>query len=196
MSSHARIVASREYGKKGGVKTDAGKARSCLNALKHGMYSQKFPVMSLEDADKYAAFREEIITGFQPLDKPEQVLVDKIAETMWRIDRYENVQELFIDFEINLQLDELEKHNDGVEIEPDLRLALALHECFSSKSSALVEHGRFTGAKPEPANHTSRLKTGDCPGLSRTVPPFLQFSPIPEETPTDPHSYLATRPRV
>ena len=45
MASEKQIAANRLNGLKGGVKTLAGKAISCLNAVSHGMYAARTRTM-------------------------------------------------------------------------------------------------------------------------------------------------------
>jgi len=143
MSSDARINASRENGKKGGVKTDEGRARSAANALKHGVYAHKYsPILSTENADDYHRLRADLIQCHQPANRQEQETVDQLADTGWRINRYEIAQEYFLEHEMSTQAEEIQKLNpDG--IPHDLRMSLALHHCLSAQHSAFRELSRL-----------------------------------------------------
>jgi hypothetical protein len=66
-----------------GPVTDAGKARSARNALKHGL-TARFSVLTDEDAETYLALREALWRDLQPEGEMEHFLVERIAEGMWR----------------------------------------------------------------------------------------------------------------
>ncbi len=66
-----------------GPRTDAGKARSSQNAVKHGLCSQR-PVIAGEDPAEWDAFREEIVRSFAPSTFLERELADRVALQMWR----------------------------------------------------------------------------------------------------------------
>src|ERR1700733_340201 len=72
MSSHAT-----------GPTTDAGKQRSSLNALKHGLRSER-PVLPGEDPAEWDAFKEGIVEHFAPAGIFERELAERVALQMWR----------------------------------------------------------------------------------------------------------------
>jgi hypothetical protein len=139
MSSQEKINASRENGKKGGPKTDSGRARSSMNAWKHGLYSEKAPLIPTENGPRWEQFRQSILDARQPASSEEESIVERIARTLWRLDRYDVAQDFFLAFEINTQAPLLEKDNPGMQLDGDLRMSLALHHCLSTENSALNE---------------------------------------------------------
>jgi hypothetical protein len=66
-----------------GPRTDAGKARSSQNALKHGLCSQR-AVIPGEDPAEWDTFREEIVRGNAPCTFLERELAERVALHMWR----------------------------------------------------------------------------------------------------------------
>jgi len=66
-----------------GPRTDAGKARSSQNAVKHGLCSQR-AVIPGEDPAQWEAFREEILRSLAPLRLLERELAERVALQMWR----------------------------------------------------------------------------------------------------------------
>ena len=66
-----------------GPRTDAGKATSSLNALKHGLCSER-TVIAGEDPAEWDAFREEIVRTFSPHTFLERELAERVALQMWR----------------------------------------------------------------------------------------------------------------
>src|SRR6185369_13650681 len=142
MSSDKRINASRENGKLGGPKSDAGKARSSANALKHGLYSTRPPVLSTEDQAAFDSFRSQLIGCHQPRGAQESITVDQLVQTIWRVERYEVAQEYFLENEMAEQNHAIATNNPAG-IPHDLRMSLALHHCISSQSSAFRELSRI-----------------------------------------------------
>jgi hypothetical protein len=142
MSSDARINASRQNGKFGGPKSDRGRARSATNATKYGVYARKAPVLSAEDQGFYDQLSAELLATHAPQNRQEEIIVEQLVATLWRLDRYETAQEYFIENEMSEQADGIAEHNpDG--IEGDLRISLAIHHIVSAEHSAFRELQRI-----------------------------------------------------
>jgi hypothetical protein len=92
MTSAKRIKANRRNARKStGPKTAAGKARSKMNALKHGLDAQTI-VLPGEDE---AAFRTRLDAwkaGCAPRNPLEESLIEQAARLSWQLDRAERVQ--------------------------------------------------------------------------------------------------------
>jgi hypothetical protein len=81
----------RNAQKSTGPKTSEGKARSRLNAVKHGL-SAAIPVLPGEDPD---AFRQRVdawADALGPGNVVEQFLVEQAATTSWKIERADRVE--------------------------------------------------------------------------------------------------------
>ena len=92
MASERQRVANRRNGSKGGPSTEAGKQRSRLNTLKHGLTSTTLVVLPEEHQHEY----EEVLRGFresfQPHDATEDALVLRLAQAHWRSLRSRRVE--------------------------------------------------------------------------------------------------------
>ena len=78
--------------KKRGPKTPEGKARSAMNALKHGLRARDFVLLPEEDPQEWRQHVLDLEQGYGPVDATERKLVDAIAVAMWkeiRADRFE-----------------------------------------------------------------------------------------------------------
>ena len=78
--------------KKRGPKTPEGKARSAMNALKHGLRARDFVLLPEEDPAEWRQHVLDLEDGYGPVDATEKKLVDAIAVAMWkeiRADRFE-----------------------------------------------------------------------------------------------------------
>src|SRR5262245_23724792 len=87
MVSQNQLEANRANAKRStGPKSDAGKARSRMNALRHGFSSQQI-VLEGEDADQFDALRAQLEAEFDPNSVVERELVDRLATSLWRLRR-------------------------------------------------------------------------------------------------------------
>ena len=66
--------------------TDAGKAASSQNALKHGL-TAKTVLLSGEDEAAYLKMCEGMFQSFAPAAAPEKELVQLLCDTQWRLQR-------------------------------------------------------------------------------------------------------------
>jgi hypothetical protein len=69
-----------------GPRTEEGKKRSSLNALKSGLTGRTV-LLPGEDASAYKAHCEAFLAGFNPVGEEETALVQLFADTRWRLDR-------------------------------------------------------------------------------------------------------------
>jgi hypothetical protein len=86
--SHKQIEANRRNARKStGPKTQAGKAASKLNALKHGILSREVVVRGLkirESSREFDSLRRQFWEQYAPLGPVEEMLVDRIVTAYWR----------------------------------------------------------------------------------------------------------------
>ena len=69
-----------------GPRTEAGKQRSRLNAVRHGLTGQSF-VFAAAEASKYTEHSHRIHAHYQPQGPIESALTRQIADGIWRLDR-------------------------------------------------------------------------------------------------------------
>ena len=87
MTTQAQIDANRLNAQKStGPATPEGKARSAKNSLKHGLLSAKV-VLEDEDAAQYKQLFKELMAELKPSGAIEKVLVKRIADQTWRLQR-------------------------------------------------------------------------------------------------------------
>src|SRR3990172_5630748 len=99
MTSQARMEANRRNAQKStGPKTPEGKARVCLNALKHGIRAraivdqlQRTPLWG-EDPQEFAALVRSLTDCFKPEGPYEEMCVEDIAIHQWRLRRLARVE--------------------------------------------------------------------------------------------------------
>jgi hypothetical protein len=69
-----------------GPRTEAGKQRSSLNALGHGL-TARTAVLPTEDPDAYQLHIQQFLDEYKPANSTETQLVHEIANTAWRLNR-------------------------------------------------------------------------------------------------------------
>lgn len=87
MTSEAKIEANRRNAQKStGPKTQRGKERARLNALRHGLTAKQLMAED-EDFGHFARFNAELRETLAPGDAVEEQLVECIAVSTWRLRR-------------------------------------------------------------------------------------------------------------
>ncbi len=69
-----------------GPRTAAGKQRSSLNALRHGLTAAS-PVLASEDRAAYEEHRRSFLDEYRPATPTESQLVIELIDTSWRLNR-------------------------------------------------------------------------------------------------------------
>ena len=97
-TSPARIEANRRNARcSTGPRTPAGKLVASGNALRHGLLSQG-PLVRDEDSTEFEAFRQAMHAQLQPLGPLEEVLVERIIGTAWRLGRVARIEAGLLDW--------------------------------------------------------------------------------------------------
>jgi hypothetical protein len=92
MATTAQIFANRLNARKStGPRTEAGKAASRMNALKHGIDSQT-AVLPGEDPAEYEALAAEYSERFKPSTPEQHFLVQTMIQADWNRRRYTRIQ--------------------------------------------------------------------------------------------------------
>ena len=87
MTSDAQIESNRRNALKStGPRTERGKERSRLNALRHGLRAKQL-VVDDEDFGDFGRFSAELRAALAPGDALEEQLVEGIVATTWRLRR-------------------------------------------------------------------------------------------------------------
>lgn len=96
--SQKQVEANRENGKKGGVKTDEGKAISKYNAIKHGILKE---VVSNYEQNFYEDIAERLNDHFSPVGVLEKMLVDRIGVYYLRLYRAAKAENEYMQSTLN-----------------------------------------------------------------------------------------------
>jgi len=84
VTTKRQIEANRRNAKKGGPRTETGKAVSRLNARKHGIFAS---ALTQEDHDELGTVHEQLCAWYRPAGPVEGMLVEKLAQTYLRLQR-------------------------------------------------------------------------------------------------------------
>jgi hypothetical protein len=97
MSSQKQIDANRRNAPKStGPKSEEGKARSSMNALRHGLTAAQ-TVLPHEDQDDYEKLREGMLESYAPADSAELAVVEELVDANWRLLRLHRVETQYWD---------------------------------------------------------------------------------------------------
>ena len=102
-----------------GPRSEAGKRRAALNALKYGHYTgpqtmEHGMLLLGENPAEFHAFRNSLIASRQPADAVERMLVEDVAMLAWKKRRLNRAQE---GLQLrNLELLELDRHRQALEV--------------------------------------------------------------------------------
>ncbi len=75
-----------------GPRTEEGKKKSALNALRHGLTS-RVVVMPWEDMDAYMRFCAELMTDLAPETAIERQYAQTFCDTQWRLNRMRSIED-------------------------------------------------------------------------------------------------------
>lgn len=92
MATARQINANRENAKRSsGPTTAAGKTKVRYNAMKHGLLAEA-ALLPDEDEATFRDFSARIMTDLRPVGEIESVLVDRITNILWRLQRFNHVE--------------------------------------------------------------------------------------------------------
>lgn len=96
MTDKKRLSNQKNALKSTGPKTDEGKARSSMNALKHGLRSESLAVSVLESSEEWNRHRDHVLRDLSPVGYLESLMAERIASTLWRLGRVVRYETLSI----------------------------------------------------------------------------------------------------
>jgi hypothetical protein len=108
-----------------GPRTEAGKQRSSLNALRHGLTGQTI-VLPTEDHSAYQRHSQSLLDECQPKGAIETQLVQSLIDSSWRMNRAAAVETNLLSLGITEMEDRI--HASHPEAEAALAMAMAFRE--------------------------------------------------------------------
>jgi hypothetical protein len=160
-----------------GPRTDSGKQRSSINALRHGLTAAS-AVLPTEDPAAYQRHCRQFFDEYQPATPTETQLVTEIADTAWRLNRIPMLEAALLDRAANPPTEQAAISFDIVDAHRALatlglhyqrlsrqlqRTLEALHDIQATRAererrdlkdaAALLELHKHKGVPWEPADH-------------------------------------------
>jgi hypothetical protein len=133
---HRASVNKANAQKSTGPRTEAGKQRSKLNALRHGLTGHTI-VLPTEDHDAYQRHTHGLFDHFQPAGALEQQLVQSLADTSWRLNRVAALETNLFSLGIT------ENENRVPASHPEAEAALAMALTFRENVHAFTNLGIY-----------------------------------------------------
>jgi hypothetical protein len=125
MATKTQLEANRANARRSsGPKTPAGKARSSMNAVKHGLTAETI-VIGDEDPAQFELLRKAFEERFDPQSVIERELVERLAGIFWRIRRIPRLEAAIIEIRRN-EISYLDLPKETTSTECDVITALAL----------------------------------------------------------------------
>jgi hypothetical protein len=189
--SNARAAASRRNGAKArGPKTPEGKARSALNALKHGMRAQKFVVLPQEDAAQFEALETAILAELAPIGALQTLLARRVAVAAWRVERADRLEAEVLEFR------GYEGANPGIALIRDGNSTRSFETLMRYRSAAMAEFMRALRTLKalqagQAEEHAAGAQALEMPPRQTRPPARLASRPAPNEPERRPlHEYV------
>jgi hypothetical protein len=132
MPSPLQYAANRLNAEKShGPTSPQGRARSSINALRHGL-TARVVVLPSEDMDAYKAFSKEIVDSLDPQTPVERQFAHTIADNQWRINRIRSIEDGM------LGMGHFEAAGDFDADNPEIHSAMTAARAFREDSKAFV----------------------------------------------------------
>jgi hypothetical protein len=104
-----------------GPRTEAGKATSSMNALKHGLSITRHVILKHEDAAEFETLARELHSIFEPQSPRERLAVEEITHCKWALRRFERAEAFMLEFPATPH------HNDQQDIPAEAQTRLHHH---------------------------------------------------------------------
>ncbi len=170
-----------------GPKTEAGKRKSRLNALRHGLTSN-LVVLPSENQEDYDEHLQSFINEYRPQDATESHLVQVLADTAWRQIRVTSLEAdllmfsptTFVDFESQAKaLGGLSLHGQRLSREFE-RVANHLRQIQKARQAKEKSESGFVFTEP-PARKVSAAKAGHLSDLPCGFVPANALEPLGQQ---------------
>jgi hypothetical protein len=123
-------MSKNQRSKRGGPKTPEGKARSSLNALKHGRYARSIFVLRHEDHIAFERLVESLARVLLPQNDVEYNLVRQLASIEWRLQRILLIDSSILDQEFAASQETLRQH--GASAPEGFQLGFTTHRLLEN----------------------------------------------------------------
>lgn len=141
-----------------GPRTSEGKARSSLNALKHGRYALKHPsVLSIEDSGAFRDLYRDNLAHFAPASPVEARIVQQLTHVEWSIIRLQAIETAYFNRIYQDQLSPASGQPQAVD--SPTRLGVALESSINSSGFASFIGKRISSLNIDRDRHVRALRS-------------------------------------
>jgi hypothetical protein len=133
---HRAAVNKANAQKSTGPRTEAGKQRSSLNALRHGLTGQTV-VLPAEDHSAYQRHSQAFLDEYRPKGATETQLVQSLLDTSWQLNRASAVETNLFSLGITEMEDRIRASH------PDAETALAMALAYREHNRAFANIGVY-----------------------------------------------------
>ena len=164
MVSRQQLEANRANARKStGPWTPEGKSRSKMNALKHGLSSQKSILIGDERPEDFEALRDAVITHYRPCTELGNQAAESYAATLWRLRRIPAIEAALAEAACQRAYDEEcaaldSKHEQEIRQEAEV----LCNEEYDNDPDQIL-HDRMTGVHQQRAWEISRELLAERP---------------------------------
>ena len=201
-----RAACQQNAQKSTGPRTETGKAKTRLNAVKHGL-TAKLPVLPFESAEDFAALKDGFETDFAPQNTYQKFLTTQLATQAWRILRSQQVEIGLQEMLLKQVVSDLEKLGHSAEKamreNPYAGLALTLQPQENDPHNHLLRNFfRYSSQIQSDFHRTQRALKEALKPKESTTPGFVS-SPVTSApsacsaaatSPCHSHSHSASAP--
>jgi hypothetical protein len=142
-----------------GPKTEAGKQKSSLNALRHGLTGQTV-VLPSEDLAAYERFTQNFHDDFKPSGALEIQLVQSLASQAWRLNRAEALENNLFTLGIIAKSDSIS--TDNPQVNDALAIAAALAEQTKALSALSMHQNRIARTFERTLKQLREIQSDRC----------------------------------
>ena len=119
MTSQKQIEANRTNAQRStGPRTNQGKERSKMKAVKHALTAEQSVLIECEDAEEFEAHCADILAEYGPGSAFRRSLLSQLAMTTWRLQRLERMEGEFIRTCQDISASDMEKSIDDAYYNP------------------------------------------------------------------------------
>jgi hypothetical protein len=154
---HRAAVNKANAQKSTGPRTAAGKQRSSLNALRHGLTGQTI-VLPSEDLAAYQRHSQSFLAEYQPKGATETQLVQSLLDTAWQVNRAAAVETNLFSLGITEMEDRIRANHP--EAETALAMALAYREHNRAFANIGISRQRLTRQFDRTLNQLRLIQAG------------------------------------
>jgi hypothetical protein len=154
---HRAAINKANAQKSTGPRTAAGKQRSSLNALRHGLTGQTI-VLPSEDLAAYQRHSQSFLAEYQPKGATETQLVQSLLDTAWQVNRAAAVETNLFSLGITEMEDRIRANHP--EAETALAMALAYREHNRAFANIGISRQRLTRQFDRTLNQLRLIQAG------------------------------------